>query len=290
MRPCSSRGRESGRPRPGARCRRRSPSALHPPPQAAPASAWTHRRRRPWRSPSCSRTSIRRRPGRAWRPPPVPEPEDACPSWSGASGWPSAGRPDRVPRLGHPLSLAARRHSSVVEQLFRKQQVLGSNPSVGSTPVYSRPFEGWARRDGLGVLRADDSARDRGRRPGPSEQRRSRDQDQMAVVLDDLVLGQLLDELVAEARRVVGSADEVVVRNATEVMVAACRDVASGVPLALLELDVASLLPITKSGEELGEAEAGSVLAAERDEEEADAHLPELTERHALLLAEPLER
>jgi hypothetical protein len=25
------------------------------------------------------------------------------------------------------------RHSSAVEQLFRKQQVLGSNPSVGST-------------------------------------------------------------------------------------------------------------------------------------------------------------
>ena len=29
--------------------------------------------------------------------------------------------------------LEPRRHSSVVEQLFRKQQVLGSNPSVGST-------------------------------------------------------------------------------------------------------------------------------------------------------------
>ncbi len=29
--------------------------------------------------------------------------------------------------------LAPRRHSSVVEQLFRKQQVLGSSPSVGST-------------------------------------------------------------------------------------------------------------------------------------------------------------
>ena len=28
-----------------------------------------------------------------------------------------------------------RRHSSVVEQLFRKQQVLGSNPSVGSIPL-----------------------------------------------------------------------------------------------------------------------------------------------------------
>jgi hypothetical protein len=29
-----------------------------------------------------------------------------------------------------------RRHSSAVEQLFRKQQVLGSNPSVGSTPPF----------------------------------------------------------------------------------------------------------------------------------------------------------
>src|SRR6185369_11252921 len=28
------------------------------------------------------------------------------------------------------------RHSSAVEQLFRKQQVLGSNPSVGSTPQF----------------------------------------------------------------------------------------------------------------------------------------------------------
>jgi hypothetical protein len=28
------------------------------------------------------------------------------------------------------------RHSSAVEQLFRKQQVLGSNPSVGSTPPF----------------------------------------------------------------------------------------------------------------------------------------------------------
>ena len=32
--------------------------------------------------------------------------------------------------------LARRRHSSVVEQLFRKQQVLGSSPSVGSTPSF----------------------------------------------------------------------------------------------------------------------------------------------------------
>src|SRR4051794_10360291 len=29
----------------------------------------------------------------------------------------------------------ARRHSSVVEQLFRKQQVLGSSPSVGSSDL-----------------------------------------------------------------------------------------------------------------------------------------------------------
>ena len=31
------------------------------------------------------------------------------------------------------LRCPPRRHSSAVEQLFRKQQVLGSNPSVGST-------------------------------------------------------------------------------------------------------------------------------------------------------------
>ena len=35
-------------------------------------------------------------------------------------------------------TLPSRRHSSAVEQLFRKQQVLGSNPSVGSTPLPSR--------------------------------------------------------------------------------------------------------------------------------------------------------
>ena len=39
----------------------------------------------------------------------------------------------------HRLSLALRRHSSAVEQLFRKQQVLGSNPSVGSMNPRSRP-------------------------------------------------------------------------------------------------------------------------------------------------------
>ena len=34
------------------------------------------------------------------------------------------------------LECPPRRHSSAVEQLFRKQQVLGSNPSVGSTPPF----------------------------------------------------------------------------------------------------------------------------------------------------------
>jgi hypothetical protein len=37
------------------------------------------------------------------------------------------------------LFCASRRHSSAVEQLFRKQQVLGSNPSVGSTPPFRAP-------------------------------------------------------------------------------------------------------------------------------------------------------
>src|SRR6478672_10112672 len=49
---------------------------------------------------------------------------------------------DRKPRAASPgaletLGYHARpgRHSSAVEQLFPKQQVLGSNPSVGSTPL-----------------------------------------------------------------------------------------------------------------------------------------------------------
>ena len=37
---------------------------------------------------------------------------------------------------GHRLYWRSGRHSSAVEQLFRKQQVLGSNPSVGSTPRF----------------------------------------------------------------------------------------------------------------------------------------------------------
>jgi AraC-like DNA-binding protein len=37
-----------------------------------------------------------------------------------------------------PAILDRRLHSSAVEQLFRKQQVLGSNPSVGSTPSNGR--------------------------------------------------------------------------------------------------------------------------------------------------------
>jgi hypothetical protein len=43
------------------------------------------------------------------------------------------------------------RHSSVVEQLFRKQQVLGSSPSVGSTPLVRprvAPLTGHRDRNG----------------------------------------------------------------------------------------------------------------------------------------------
>ena len=39
----------------------------------------------------------------------------------------------RCPPGSSLLDSGPRRHSSAVEQLFRKQQVLGSNPSVGST-------------------------------------------------------------------------------------------------------------------------------------------------------------
>ena len=41
------------------------------------------------------------------------------------------------PFEGITYTPAPGRHSSAVEQLFRKQQVLGSNPSVGSTPLVS---------------------------------------------------------------------------------------------------------------------------------------------------------
>ena len=44
-------------------------------------------------------------------------------------------RRSRADVFQHQLFLGPRRHSSAVEQLFRKQQVLGSNPSVGSTPI-----------------------------------------------------------------------------------------------------------------------------------------------------------
>jgi hypothetical protein len=44
-----------------------------------------------------------------------------------------AHRPVRAAVQSHHLYSPSGRHSSVVEQLFRKQQVLGSNPSVGST-------------------------------------------------------------------------------------------------------------------------------------------------------------
>ncbi len=41
-------------------------------------------------------------------------------------------------------STPAGRHSSVVEQLFRKQQVLGSSPSVGSTSTRCCDWSVWA--------------------------------------------------------------------------------------------------------------------------------------------------
>ena len=57
------------------------------------------------------------------------------------------------------------RHSSAVEQLFRKQQVLGSNPSVGSTP----PIRARIRR--IAVAAASEPQRIPApfRRPDPSE-------------------------------------------------------------------------------------------------------------------------
>ena len=52
---------------------------------------------------------------------------------------PSKAVPHRAPEelcLRHRLYSRSGRHSSAVEQLFRKQQVLGSNPSVGSTSLF----------------------------------------------------------------------------------------------------------------------------------------------------------
>jgi hypothetical protein len=50
---------------------------------------------------------------------------------------------DHVEQLSKVIAYTPRpgRHSSVVEQLFRKQQVLGSNPSVGSSRLYRSGLE-----------------------------------------------------------------------------------------------------------------------------------------------------
>src|SRR5207253_10179238 len=55
-------------------------------------------------------------------------------------------------------------------------------------------------------------------------------------------------------------------------------------------LGVALLLSFAESPEQLGETESGRVLAAESDEDEADAHLAEVLERHRRGVVEPLER
>jgi hypothetical protein len=72
---------------------------------------------------------------------------------------------DRVQRADvHRQHLYSRsgRHSSAVEQLFRKQQVLGSNPSVGSTP----PFR--AHEEQLSGVRRVFAAAERARGPANS--------------------------------------------------------------------------------------------------------------------------
>ena len=80
-----------------------------------------------------------------------------------------------------PILPVPGRHSSAVEQLFRKQQVLGSNPSVGSTPSRANPpflarciltDHGW---DARGLLDRGPS----GQHVGPHRQRgpHSRDWD-----------------------------------------------------------------------------------------------------------------
>ena len=74
------------------------------------------------------------------RPPDRPAwPVPRSPSGNGSSGRKSGSGPHALGSVrmtaGYRTApiLVRRRHSSVVEQLFRKQQVLGSSPSVGST-------------------------------------------------------------------------------------------------------------------------------------------------------------
>ena len=68
---------------------------------------------------------------------------------------------DQFEQLSEFIFYTARpgRHSSAVEQLFRKQQVLGSNPSVGSTlhAQLSRPSKPPVPRLGWGVDSSKDS-------------------------------------------------------------------------------------------------------------------------------------
>src|SRR5664280_338890 len=59
-------------------------------------------------------------------------------------------RERRAAACEHRLFLIRRRHSSAVEQLFRKQQVLGSNPSVGSSDRHVKPAREAGFRASLG--------------------------------------------------------------------------------------------------------------------------------------------
>ena len=68
----------------------------------------------------------------------------------GGSGFDVAAYARMAGANGYSSTECTSRHSSAVEQLFRKQQVLGSNPSVGSIPsrtttVLRRTWQGDSR-------------------------------------------------------------------------------------------------------------------------------------------------
>src|SRR6185503_13458746 len=88
---------------------------------------------------------------------------------------------------------------------------------------------------------------------------RGRSQDS---ALDHAVLGELLRELGAQARGVVGTTHQVVIRDAAELVVRARRYVRPGLPLAPLQGDVALLASVAHVGQQLVQPVTGGVLRA----------------------------
>jgi hypothetical protein len=124
-------GRDPSRPQPSKAIRR--PSALDPPGAA-----------RRWRRPS---EPFADRPLREGHQPSWMnrnQPFEPCTTCLGVPERRSRSTDSRVVRRA-PILPVPGRHSSVVEQLFRKQQVLGSNPSVGSSSLFRAQEEQLSR-------------------------------------------------------------------------------------------------------------------------------------------------